>query len=100
MFVTHSSIVVPEGEQEALEQAFRARLRAVDGHAGFVGLELLRDYRKRGRYLLVTRWSDRGSFLRYMKSGDYKAAHERQHEGLSVTESENPDLQQFEAVEL
>lgn len=103
-FVSRSEITVPAAEMAALERAFAARARLVDGHAGFLGLELLRDIRENGRYVLVTRWRMRSDFSAYMKSGDHGRAHDRHHEGLgpvgpgkleqfhSVLEVRGPDL--------
>ena len=62
MFVSHSEIEVEEHGADALERAFRERSRLVDGHPGFLGLELLRDIGRKGNYLLVTRWSSRDDF--------------------------------------
>jgi heme-degrading monooxygenase HmoA len=99
MFVSHSEIEVEEHGADALERAFRERSRLVDGHPGFLGLELLRDIGRKGNYLLVTRWSSRDDFRRYMKSRDFRAAHERQHEGVEEPAGGAP-LRQFEAVPL
>jgi heme oxygenase (mycobilin-producing) len=99
MFVSHSEIAVAVEQAESLEQAFRARARKVDAHVGFLGLELLRDIGKQGRYLLVTRWRTREDFRAYMKSGDHEAAHARQHAGLDGADKGAP-LRQFNLVEL
>jgi heme-degrading monooxygenase HmoA len=99
MFVSLSEIAMEEAGGSVLEAAFRARSRLVDGHDGFLGLELLRDVGQRGRYVLVTRWRSREDFRRYMKSGDYRAAHARQHAGLEEASMGTP-LRQFETVEL
>jgi heme-degrading monooxygenase HmoA len=97
MFVTQSEIRVPSAQMEALERAFEHRARLVDGHDGFLGLELLSDVRSEGRYVLLTRWRSATCFRAYMKSGDHKRAHERQHEGLGEIETEGGNLQQFES---
>jgi heme-degrading monooxygenase HmoA len=101
-FVSRSEITVPVAEMPALERAFRERARHVDSHSGFVGLELLRDIRDNGRYVLVTRWASRADFTAYMKSGDHARAHERPHEGLGpVGNSARPGaakLEQFHVV--
>ncbi len=99
MFVSHSEIAVGEHGAEALERAFRSRWRRVDEHEGFLGLDLLRDVRGEGCYLLVTRWRTREDFKRYMKSGDFRAAHARQHVGVEEPAGGAP-LRQFEAVDL
>lgn len=99
VFVSHSEIDVPPDRAGALEDAFCARARRVDGHEGFIGLELLRDVRRPGRYLLLTRWRSRDDFRRYMKSADFRAAHARQHDGVEEADGGAP-LRQFEAIEL
>lgn len=96
-FVSRSEIVVPVDEMPALERAFRERMRRVDEHDGFLGLELLRDVRGNGRYVLVTRWRDRASFVAYMKSGDHGRAHDRAHEGLGPV-GHGGKLEQFDVV--
>jgi heme-degrading monooxygenase HmoA len=75
--VALSEISVPEGGEEALEGAFQERLRAVDGWPGFLGLELLRDRRSPGRYLMLCRWDSREQFLDYMRSADHRRSHAR-----------------------
>ena len=72
-----SEISVPEAGTEALERAFENRLRAVDGWPGFLGLELLKDRRVAGRYLMICRWDTREHFLAYMRSEDHKRSHAR-----------------------
>jgi len=99
MFVSHSEIAIEEGQVGDLEAAFRARARLVDSHDGFLGLELLREVGRGGRYVLVTRWRTRDDFRRYMKSEDYRAAHARQHVGLEEASNGAP-LRQFETVEI
>jgi heme oxygenase (mycobilin-producing) len=99
MFLSQSEIAVPAGGAEALERAFRARSRLVDGYPGFLGLELLRDIRGHGRYVLITRWRSRADFRRYLTSADFRAAHARQHPGVEEPSGGAP-LRQFEAVDL
>ena len=76
-YVAVSEISVPEAGAEALERAFRDRLRAVDGWPGFQGLELLKDRKASGRYLMICRWDSRDHFLAYMRSDDHKRSHAR-----------------------
>lgn len=76
-YVAISEIAVPEAGAEALERAFQNRLRAVDAWPGFKGLELLKDRRVPGRYLMICRWSTREHFLAYMRSEDHKCSHAR-----------------------
>jgi heme-degrading monooxygenase HmoA len=97
-FVSRSEITVPVTEMSALERAFQERARHVDAHAGFLGLELLRDIRENGRYVLVTRWRSRADFRAYMKSGDHARAHDRPHAGLGPVAAGGGKLEQFHVV--
>jgi|SRR5579875_2913106 len=76
-YVAISEIAVPEAGAADLEGAFQGRLRAVDRWPGFRGLELLKDHRAPGRYIMVCRWDTREHFLAYMRSADHKASHAR-----------------------
>lgn len=99
VFLSQSEITVPPEQGASLEQAFAARARFVDGHAGFLGLELLKDLRAQGgRYVLLTRWRSREDFVAYMRSGDHGRAHERPHEGLDPGSLHGGKLQQFQVV--
>jgi heme-degrading monooxygenase HmoA len=97
-FVSRSEITVPVEQMAALERAFEQRARLVDAHPGFLGLQLLRDIRDNGRYVLVTRWRDRKDFTAYMKSGEHERAHTRPHEGLTTDLSSGGKLEQFHVV--
>ena len=77
MYVTISEIHCEESGVARLQEAFRDRLHAVDHFQGFLGLEVLQDRRRRGRFLMVTRWDSRASFLAYMKSPEHAASHAR-----------------------
>lgn len=70
--MSHSEIEVPPEGAAALEAAFRARAKKVDAHEGFLGLELLRDVGRPGRYVLQVRWASREHFRRNMKSDDFR----------------------------
>lgn len=98
-FVSQSEIEVKPETATMLESAFRARSRLVDQHDGFLGLELLRDIHRPGRYVLLTRWRNRESFRAYLTSADFKAAHQKQHDGLEESIGGAP-LRQLEQVRL
>lgn len=83
-YVAVSEIAVPEDGAEALEAAFRRRLGVVDGWPGFRGLELLRDRKAAGRYLMICRWDTREQFLAYMRSADHRHSHERIPRGANA----------------
>ena len=76
-FVVTSELRVPNGGEGALETAFRNRLRAVDAWPGFQRLEVWRDARVEGGYLLVTWWCTPDAYRAYMRSGDHRDSHAR-----------------------
>lgn len=75
--VVVSELVVAEDGIEGLEAAFRARLGEVDSFAGHLGLQVWRDDRKRGRYVMVTWWETAEAFRLYMRSDSHRRSHAR-----------------------
>lgn len=99
MFVSVSEIAIPEEDACHLIAAFRNRLRRVDAHEGFRGLELWQDTRKAGQFVLVTRWESQQQFHAYLRSPDFKLAHQRQHPHVSEPEGGGP-LRQLVTVDI
>ncbi len=52
-------------------------MRAVDSHDGFIDLQVWRSDRDGDELCMVSRWRDRDSFTRYMRSADHRESHER-----------------------
>ena len=77
--------VEPEGAA-SLEDAFRHRLGEVDGWEGFIRLEVWRDPRHEGRYLMVSWWETREAFTEWMRS----AAHDRSHARIPTDPGPRP----------
>lgn len=67
-----------------LEDAFRHRLGEVDGWPGFVRLEVWRDPRDAGRYLMVSWWETREAFTGWMRSDAHKRSHARVPAGAAA----------------
>jgi heme-degrading monooxygenase HmoA len=78
-----SELAVEAGGAEELEAAFRNRLGEVDGWPGFDRLEVWRDPRSAGRYLMVSWWADRDSFNRWMQSDAHGRSHARVPSGAA-----------------
>ena len=76
-FVAHSEIEIDPPAGPTLEQAFADRLREVESWPGFVKLEVWRDERRPGRYVMVSWWADRESFASYMRSDSHRRSHAR-----------------------
>jgi heme-degrading monooxygenase HmoA len=76
-FVVASDLAVDPAGSKALETAFRHRLGQVEQHPGFQRLEVWRDHKTDGAYLMVTWWNDEQAFRSYMRSQAHKTSHAR-----------------------
>ncbi|HEX8087065.1 MAG TPA: antibiotic biosynthesis monooxygenase family protein [Solirubrobacteraceae bacterium] len=77
MYVSLSRLRVPADRAEELVTAFRARARLVDAFDGFVDLQVWQSDRDPGELVMVSRWTDRDCFKRYMKSSEHQVSHDR-----------------------
>jgi heme-degrading monooxygenase HmoA len=68
--------IAPEGADH-LEAAFQDRLGEVDGYPGFIHLEVWKDGRRPGRYLMITWWDSPAAFHDYLRSDAHHRSHER-----------------------
>lgn len=80
-FVVMSEIAVPTGGEHALEAAFRDRLGEVDCWPGFLNLQVWRDERDGGGYLMVSWWKSKEHFSGYMRSDAHRRSHARMPDG-------------------
>ena len=76
-FVVASELRVDLCGAPALEAAFQDRLGKVENHRGFQRMEVWRDNRSDGGYLMVSWWDDEEAFRSYMRSDRHKASHAR-----------------------
>jgi heme oxygenase (mycobilin-producing) len=76
-FVVTSDVRVAEAGAAVLEAAFADRMRLVEGHPGFQRLEVWRDERDPGAFVMVSWWDDEASFRAYMRSPDHRLSHAR-----------------------
>ncbi len=77
MYISMSRLRISGERAEELVAAFRCRMRAVDSHDGFIDLQVWRSDRDGDELCMVSRWRDRESFTRYMRSADHRESHER-----------------------
>ncbi len=77
MYISMSRLRVPAERADELVAAFRARMRAVDSHDGFIDLQVWRSDRDGDELCMVSRWRDRDCFTRYMRSADHRESHGR-----------------------
>ncbi len=75
--VVVSELVIAEDGIDTLEAAFRTRLGEVDSFPGHLGLQVWRDDRHRGRYVMVTWWETDDAFRQYMRSESHRRSHAR-----------------------
>jgi heme oxygenase (mycobilin-producing) len=76
-FVVTSDVRVPEDGADVLQAAFADRLRLVERHDGFQRLEVWRDERDPGAFVMVSWWDDEQAFRAYMRSVDHRVSHAR-----------------------
>ena len=84
MYVSLSRLRVPAERADELVAAFRRRARLVDDFEGFVDLQVWQSDRDPGELVMVSRWTDRDCFKRYMKSAEHKVSHDRIEPGLDA----------------
>jgi heme-degrading monooxygenase HmoA len=90
-YVVASEIAIAAESGPVLEAAFADRLREVENHDGFRRLEVWRDSRTPGRYLMVSWWRDAEAYRTYMRSDAHRRSHARipdgphQPKGVAVT---------------
>jgi heme oxygenase (mycobilin-producing) len=75
--VVVSELAVEIEGAAALETAFRNRLGEVDGFPGHLALQVWKDDRHPGRYLMVTWWESEAAFKHYMRSESHRRSHDR-----------------------
>ncbi len=94
LFSMVSELEVAAEGADALECAFRNRLGEVDSWPGFVRLEVWRDPRRPGRYLMVSWWEDQEAFRTWMRSASHGRSHAR------VPSSPKPKPVRFDRYEV
>ena len=84
MIVVSNRIPVADGQEEPFAARFRARAGLVEGHSGFVRLEILKPTevamhgRSMGRsayHVVLTYWERVEDFVSWTNSADFKTAH-------------------------
>ena len=73
--VAMSRFTVAREAAGAIAARFAKRPRLVDGHAGFLGCEVLRTGSDPVTFVLITRWESRTYLKAYLQSDDFKSVH-------------------------
>ena len=82
MYISMSHLRISPERAPELLRAFGGRCGLVEGHDGFIDLQVWQSDRDAGEVVMVSRWSDRACFKAYMKSADHRVSHERIDAGL------------------
>jgi len=82
MYVSLSHLRIDERLAAELVEAFRQRAGLVEGHTGFIDLQVWQSDRDPAELVMVSRWRDRDCFKAYMKSEDHRTSHLRIHPEL------------------
>lgn len=77
LHVVTSEIAVRTEGADRLESSFRDRIGLVDQWDGFDHLEVWRDLREPGRYVMTSWWESSDHFRAYMRSDDHRRSHAR-----------------------
>jgi heme-degrading monooxygenase HmoA len=75
--VVVSELAIAPSASASLEAAFGDRLGDVDTFPGHRRLEVWKDDRRPGRYLMVTWWDTPAAFHQYLRSDAHRASHAR-----------------------
>ena len=76
MYVVANRVPVAAEWHDAFEERFRARAGQVDLQPGFVRMEILRPVNEDGVYVVLTHWENKAAFEAWVRSDDFKAAHQ------------------------
>ena len=72
-----SRLSVDPARRDELVRAFGDRAHLVDTAPGFLDLEVWQSDRDPSEVVMVSRWSSREDFTRYMRSDDHAVSHAR-----------------------
>jgi heme-degrading monooxygenase HmoA len=100
LYVSLSRLRVAPARADELVEAFRSRVHLVDAADGFVDLEVWRSDKEPDELIMVSRWTDRMSFTRYMKSDAHRISHERIPKELqrAITLEQLEHLQTYDVI--
>jgi heme-degrading monooxygenase HmoA len=76
MYVVINRVPVAKDWHDAFEQRFLERAGQVELQPGFVRMEIMRPETEDTPYLVQTAWKDRAAFEAWLKSDDFKVAHQ------------------------
>lgn len=75
-YVVANRVPVKPDFRGEFEERFRRRAGEVEKQAGFVRMEILRPVNEDGVYVVLTHWENKAAFEAWVRSDDFKAAHQ------------------------
>lgn len=75
MIVSMFHVQVPEQAIAGFEKSWQQRAGLVDKMPGFRGLEVLRDGKEPGKYVVLTHWDTKDDFQRWASSPEFARGH-------------------------
>jgi heme-degrading monooxygenase HmoA len=76
MFIVANRIPVALDWQDEFENRFRLRVEQMDQLPGFVSMQILKPESEGAPYVVLTSWLDENAFQAWIKSEDFKQAHQ------------------------
>jgi heme-degrading monooxygenase HmoA len=76
MFIVANRIPVAQEWQGEFENRFRKRAGEIDKQPGFISMQILKPISEDVPYVVLTSWQDENAFNEWIKSEDFKLAHQ------------------------
>ena len=76
MFIVANRIPVAQEWQGEFENRFRKRAGEIDKQPGFVSMQILKPISENVPYVVLTNWQNENAFNEWIKSEDFKLAHQ------------------------
>jgi heme-degrading monooxygenase HmoA len=76
MYIVSNRVPVAENWRDQFEQRFLQRAGQVEQQPGFVRMDVMRPETEGAPYVVQTVWQDRAAFEAWVRSDDFKAAHQ------------------------
>jgi heme-degrading monooxygenase HmoA len=76
MFIVANRIPIAQEWQGEFENRFRKRAGEIDKQPGFVSMQILKPISEDIPYVVLTNWQDENAFNEWIKSEDFKLAHQ------------------------
>jgi heme oxygenase (mycobilin-producing) len=94
MIISFFHVAVPAERSAAFEASWSQRAGLVDKFPGFLGIDVLRDAKQAGKYIVMTRWDSQEHFDAWANSPEFTAGHARGNSGNAT----GLDIEFYEVV--